>query len=143
MWWSPCALAGAWAPQGCSRWCERRAVPSRLLNPRDVSFVLYELLDTQALTARARYSDHTRETFDAALATAARIAEEKFAPHNRKADLNEPRFENGRVHIIPEVGEALSALKSAGFLAATQDFEAGGMQLPVAVAQACMAWFNA
>lgn len=118
-------------------------MPSRLLNPRDVSFLLYELLNTQALTARARYAEHTRETFDAALETAARIAEERFAPHNRKSDLNEPRFENGRVEIIPEVREALSALKSAGFLAATQDFELGGMQLPVTVAQACMAWFNA
>ena len=85
-------------------------MPSRLLNPRDVSFLLYELLNTQALTARARYAEHTRETFDAALETAARIAEERFAPHNRKSDLNEPRFENGRVEIIPEVREALEPL---------------------------------
>ena len=45
----------------------------------------------------------------------AQIAEDKFAPHNRKSDLDEPRFEGGRVHIIPEVKEALDAFRDAGF----------------------------
>jgi alkylation response protein AidB-like acyl-CoA dehydrogenase len=116
---------------------------SKLLNRRDLDFILYELLDVQALTKRPRFAEHARETFDAALETAATIAEEKFAPHNRKADLNEPRFEDARVHIIPEVKPALDAFSQAGFIAATQDAELGGMQLPVTVAQACFAWFNA
>src|SRR5688572_17803341 len=96
---------------------------SKLLNPRDVAFVLYELLDVEALTKRERYAEHSRETFDAALETAQQIAEEKFAPHNRKADLNEPRFEGGRVVMIPEVAEALKAFCDAGFMAAAQDAE--------------------
>ena len=116
---------------------------SKLLNRRDLEFVLYELLDVEALTQRPRFAEHSRETFDAALETAARIAEEKFAPHNRKADLNEPRFNGGKVEMIPEVGEALEAFRKAGFMSASQDFELGGMQLPWTVAQACFAWFNA
>ncbi len=116
---------------------------SKLLNRRDLDFILYELLDVERLTRRPRFAEHTRETFDAALDTAARIAEEKFAPHNRKSDLNEPTFDGTRVTIIPEVGEALAAFREAGFMAAAQDFEHGGMQLPWTVAQACFAWFNA
>jgi alkylation response protein AidB-like acyl-CoA dehydrogenase len=116
---------------------------SKLLNRRDLDFILYELLDVESLTRRARYAEHSRETFDAALDTAAKIAEEKFAPHNRKSDLNEPRYDGIRVEIIPEVGEALEAFREAGFLAAAQDFELGGMQLPWTLAQACFAWFNA
>ncbi|HEX7811701.1 MAG TPA: acyl-CoA dehydrogenase [Burkholderiales bacterium] len=116
---------------------------SKLLNPRDVAFVLYELLDIESLTQRPRFADHSRETFDAALETAAKIAEEKFAPHNRKSDLNEPRFDGGKVTMIPEVGEALEAFRQAGFMSASQDFDLGGMQLPWTVAQACFAWFNA
>ena len=116
---------------------------SKLLNRRDLDFILYELLDVESLTKRPRFAEHSRETFDAALDTAAKIAEEKFAPHNRKADLNEPRFENGRVKMIPEVAEALTAFREAGFMAASQDFELGGMQLPWTVAQACFAWFSA
>ena len=116
---------------------------SKLLNRRDIEFVLYEFLDIESLTQRPRFAEHSRETFDAALETAARIAEEKFAPHNRKADLNEPRFNGGKVQMIPEVGEALEAFRKAGFMSASQDFELGGMQLPWTVAQACFAWFNA
>ena len=116
---------------------------SKLLNRRDIEFVLYELLDIESLTTRPRFADHSRETFDAALETAATIAEEKFAPHNRKADQNEPHFEGGKVVMIPEVGQALQAFRQAGFMSASQDFELGGMQLPWTVAQACFAWFNA
>jgi len=116
---------------------------SKLLNRRDLDFILYELLDVESLTKRPRFAEHSRETFDAALATAAKIAEEKFAPHNRKSDLNEPRFDGVRVEIIPEVGEALDAFCEAGFMSAAQDFELGGMQLPWTVAQACFAWFHA
>ncbi|MEO8158253.1 MAG: acyl-CoA dehydrogenase [Betaproteobacteria bacterium] len=116
---------------------------SKLLNRRDLDFILYELLDVASLTRRPRYAEHSRETFDAALDAAAKIAEEKFAPHNRKSDLNEPRFDGIRVEIIPEVGEALEVFRAAGFLAAAQDFELGGMQLPWTLAQACFAWFNA
>ena len=120
-----------------------QSMQSRILNQRDVEFILYELLDVESLTQWPRFAEHNRETFDAALDTAQKIATEKFAPHNRKADLNEPTFDGERVSIIPEVGEALRAFVDAGFLSATQDFERNGMQLPWTVAQACLAWFNA
>ncbi len=116
---------------------------SKILNPRDIEFILYELLEVESMTAWPRFSEHGRETFDAALETAAKIATDKFAPHNRKADLNEPTFDGKRVTIIPEVAEALHEFNDAGFLSATQDFESNGMQLPWTVAQACLAWFNA
>jgi len=115
----------------------------RLINRRDLAFVLYELLETESLCARVRFADHSRETFDAALDTAHRIAAEHFAPHNRKADLNEPTFDGKQVHIIPEVKRALEVFCKAGLLAAGKDYAQGGMQLPVTVAQACLAIFNA
>jgi alkylation response protein AidB-like acyl-CoA dehydrogenase len=116
---------------------------SKILNTRDIEFILYELLDIESLTDWPRFAEHGRETFDAALETAAKIATDKFAPHNRKADLNEPTFDGERVSMIPEVAEALREFNDAGFLSATQDFADNGMQLPWTVAQACLAWFNA
>ena len=74
--------------------------------------------------------------------TACRIAAEQFASHGAKGDENEPRFENGRVLMIPEVKQALEAFCGAGFLSASFDAELGGMQLPVTVAQAAFAIFN-
>ena len=72
---------------------------SKLLSRRDLAFVLYELLDVQALARRSRFADHSRETFDAALDLAERIAAEHFSPHNRKSDENEPTFDGERVKI--------------------------------------------
>ncbi|HEY8555005.1 MAG TPA: acyl-CoA dehydrogenase [Burkholderiales bacterium] len=117
-------------------------MPSRIINRRDLEFQLYEVLEAETLTERPRYAEHSRETFDAVIDTALAIAEEKFAPHNRKADEHEPTFDGSRVHMIPEVKEALKALVDAGFIAATHDYELGGMQLPVTVAQAALALFK-
>ena len=116
---------------------------SKLINRRDLAFVLYEMLDTAALTCRPRYADHSRETFDAALDLAEKIATDHFAPHNRKGDEHEPVFDGDRVSLIPEVAIALKAFNDAGLMAAEHDYEYGGMQLPLTVAKACFAFFNA
>ncbi|MBK9019777.1 MAG: acyl-CoA dehydrogenase [Sulfuritalea sp.] len=113
-----------------------------IINRRDLDFQLFEVLDAEALTQRPRYAEHSRETFAAVLDTAAAIAEEKFAPHNRKADEHEPTFDGRRVSMIPEVGEALKAFCEAGFIAAAHDFERGGMQLPVLLTQAAFSLFK-
>jgi len=113
-----------------------------LLSSRNLAFELYEVLDAEALTRRERFAEHSRETFDAAITTARTIAEKYFAPHNRKNDEHEPRYENGEAILIPEVKPAVDAFLEAGFLNAARDFEAGGMQLPTLLSQACFAHFQ-
>ena len=114
----------------------------KILSRRDLEFQLFEVLDTEALTTRPRYAEHSKETFLAVLDTAEAMAEEKFAPHNRKADEHEPTFDGTRVSMIPEVKEALKAFCDAGFIAAAHDFERGGMQLPVVMTQAAFSLFK-
>jgi len=113
-----------------------------LLSSRNLAFELYEVLDAEALTQRERFAEHSRETFDAAIDTARGIAEELFAPHNRKNDEHEPQYVDGAAVLIPEVAPALRAFHEAGFLNATRDFEHGGMQLPNLLSQACFAHFQ-
>ncbi|CAD5203715.1 acyl-CoA dehydrogenase [Pseudomonas sp. FEN] len=113
-----------------------------LLSSRNLAFELYEVLDAEGLTQRERFAEHSRETFDAAIGTARTIAEKFFAPHNRKNDENEPRYENGEAILIPEVKPAVDAFLEAGFLNAARNFEAGGMQLPTLLSQACFAHFQ-
>ncbi|MDT9646498.1 acyl-CoA dehydrogenase [Pseudomonas sp. JV245A] len=114
-----------------------------LLSSRNLAFELYEVLDAEGLTQRERFAEHNRETFDAALGTARSIAEKFFAPHNRKGDEHEPRYEDGQAVLIPEVKPAVDAFLEAGFLNAVRSFEAGGMQLPTLLSQACFAHFQA
>ena len=113
-----------------------------LLNARNLAFELYEVLDAEALTQRERFAEHSRETFNAAIDTARSIAENLFAPHNRKNDENEPEYVDGAATLIPEVKPAVDAFLEAGFLNATREFDVGGMQLPNLLSQACFAHFQ-
>ncbi len=117
-------------------------MPSKIISRRDLEFMLYEWLDVEALTARQRYADHTRETFNATLDMAERMAEELYVPHCKKNDQQEPHFDGETVHIIPEVKTALDAFCEAGLIAAGQDYELGGMQLPSMVEKATSSYFT-
>jgi alkylation response protein AidB-like acyl-CoA dehydrogenase len=123
--------------------CPDSPVRSLLLNRRDLDFLLYEWLDVLSLTARERHAEHSRETFDDVLGLAEQIATEHFAPHNRKADANEPSFDGERVTLIPEVKRALEVFAEAGLLGGTLDEELGGLQLPTVIGNAVFAWFQA
>jgi len=114
-----------------------------LIDPRDLDFALWRVLDAEQLTRYDRFAEHGRETFDAVIETARRIAEEKFRPHAAKSDANEPYLENGKVVLIPEIKEAVAAFAEAGFMAAHHDAENGGMQLPWTIQQAAFAHFKA
>ncbi|WP_179405484.1 acyl-CoA dehydrogenase [Burkholderia guangdongensis] len=115
---------------------------STIIQRRDLEFQLFELFDADALTQRPRFAEHSRETFVAALDAALAIAEEKFAPHNRKSDEHEPQFDGERVSMIPEVRDAVRAYCDAGLLAAGKDYDAGGMQLPALVSHAAQSLFK-
>ncbi len=114
-----------------------------LIDRRLLRFLLYDWLDAGALARRARFAEHSRDTFDAMLEAADTLAEREFAPHNRAADVDEPRFDGGRVHLIPEIKRALDAFVAGGFMAAAADAEYGGLQLPAVIEKACFAHFDA
>lgn len=96
-----------------------------LIPRRDIQFQLYEVLDAQGLLQRPRYAEHSRETFDAVLDTATRIAVDLFAPHARLVDEQEPQVVDGKV-VLPEgVQAAVRAYCEAGFLSASADEAAG------------------
>jgi alkylation response protein AidB-like acyl-CoA dehydrogenase len=113
------------------------------LSRRDLEFLLYEWLDVESLTAHDRFAEHSRETFDAVLELSADIAMEHLAPHNKAGDTVEPSMDaDGRVTLIPEIGDALAVLGQSGLVAAPFDEELGGMQLPMTVMRACLAWLQ-
>jgi butyryl-CoA dehydrogenase len=114
-----------------------------VIDRRDLDFLLYDVLDTEALCRRPRHADHSRETIAQIIDTAEAVADEHFASHAAKLDANEPTLVDGRVEIIPEVRAALDAFIEAGFMGAHADAEHGGLQLPQIVAQTTAAIFTA
>lgn len=112
-----------------------------------IDFLLHDWLHTTELAQRERFSDHSRETFDAVLDTCERIAREKYAPFNRQVDIEEPRTvtePDGSLRVVlPQAThEAFKAYADSGMLSAAQDYDIGGMQLPYSVEAAANAFFS-
>lgn len=106
-----------------------------------IDFLLNDWLDAPSLSARERFADHSRETFDAVLDTCERIAREKYAPFNRLVDTQEPHFDGERVILPQATHDAHKAYAESGMLSAAQDYAVGGMQLPYTVEAAANAFF--
>jgi butyryl-CoA dehydrogenase len=111
-----------------------------------LDFLLYDWLHAERLQERARYADHSRETFDAVLDTCERIARDKYAPFNRLVDTEEPRAvddgQGGLRVVLPQAThEAHKAYVESGMVSAAQDYDEGGMQLPYTIEAAANAFF--
>ena len=105
-------------------------------------FLLHDWLNVAALQQRARFAEHSRETFDAVLDMCEKLAADKFAPVNRLVDTEEPWFDGEKVHVPGAAVAAARAYAESGMLAAAQDYEMGGMQLPCVVEMAAHAFFS-
>ena len=108
---------------------------------RTIDFLLHDWLRVDTLLERARFAEHSRETFASVLDMCERMARDEFAPINRLADVEEPQFNNGRVQLPRATHDAVTAYALSGMLGATQSEEFGGMQLPCVVEMAANAFF--
>ena len=106
-----------------------------------LDFLLYLWLDVESLNKRERFTDHSRETFDAVLDTCERIAREKYAPFNRLVDTQEPQFDGEKVILPQATHDAHAAYIASGMLSAAQDYALDGMQLPYTVEAAANSFF--
>ncbi|MFC3095566.1 acyl-CoA dehydrogenase [Alteromonas sediminis] len=116
---------------------------SPLINQFEMPFQLYDVLAVEQLCQHQDFSEHSKETFDAVMDTAEKMATQLFLPHNHVADQNEPTFDGKRITMMQEVKAAFDAYREAGFIAARYPFEEGGMQLPETVNIALSSYFMA
>ena len=116
---------------------------SRIINRRDLDFLIYEMLDVENLCQREYFSGHGRDVFDPMLDLAEAISREHFHACADAGDQHGAELVDGKVRMIPEAQTAMDTMFEAGFIAACQDGEYGGLQLPVTVASACMVMFQA
>ena len=114
---------------------------SLFVDRRNLDFMLYDVGGLETLLTTERYSDYDRATITEIFNTAEAIAGEKYFPCAAKLDANEPEFDGELVHIIPEVSEAISAYRDAGFFGAGFDADVGGLQLPLMVTNAVASIF--
>lgn len=108
-------------------------------NRRELDFQFFELLDTEQLCSTPRFAAHDRETFDAIIDSALRVADETFANHAAEVDAHEPEFDGEKVIMLPEVKQGLDAFVANGFMGVGFDESDGGLQLPYSISMA-MNW---
>ncbi|MEH6611672.1 MAG: acyl-CoA dehydrogenase [Halioglobus sp.] len=118
-------------------------MPAPILSQRELDFMLYELFDAEGMCTRERYTDHSRETFDAAMQISRVVAERYFLPIRQKVDTHQPTFDGEKVQMIPEIKVALDAVIEAGLACSGADYEVGGMQLPAIVASTTGSYLSA
>lgn len=116
---------------------------SRILSRRDLDFLLYDLLDSEALTRTQTYGQHDRTVFDGVLDQAFALAEDVFLPIAAELDANEPSFDGERVHLPESLKPAVDQFVQAGFTAMAFPEEHGGMGLPFTVSTAANLVFSA
>jgi alkylation response protein AidB-like acyl-CoA dehydrogenase len=113
------------------------------LDRRDVSFLLYEVLDADRLAERPRFAGQGREVYDAVLETARSVAEEHYAPFRKANDQQEPELVDGVVITNPGLKQGWDAVAEAGIIASVHDEARGGMQLPHVIASAAIGHLEA
>jgi alkylation response protein AidB-like acyl-CoA dehydrogenase len=116
-----------------------------LVDSRDVKFVLFEMLEADALTRYDAFSDFDRDTFEASIELAERIAISLVYPANVEGDRDGAQYnpETKEVKLPESYKAAMSAYTEAGFMGLSNDPNWGGMGMPDVIFKACTEYFTA
>ncbi len=96
----------------------------------NVRFILHNVLDVQQLCAFDRHKDYDKEAFDIMLDSTKAFADKLLYPCFKECDANPARYEDGKIFVLPIIKEIMQHAGENGSIAATFDYEVGGMQLP-------------
>jgi len=109
---------------------------------QDMTFVMTELADLDAVTALPGFEDATRDTAQAVLEECAKFVEDVIAPLNRTGDVAPSTWKDGAVTTTPGFKEAFKRYAAAGWQGVQHDTDFGGQGLPKLVATPCIEMLN-
>jgi len=103
---------------------------SDYMNMDNLRFVLHDVLNAESLNQYKRYEAYDRDSFDLLLSATKDFADKVMYPAFVDMDRDPARFENGKIKVLPVVGEVMKFAGNNGFIGAIFDEQHGGMQLP-------------
>lgn len=115
----------------------------KLIDRRDLQFLLFEMLEIEDLTAHEFFEDHSADTFNMALDTAYQLAQELFWPAFADFDRNPARFDGTKTTVPESMHKIWAAYKEGGWFAAPASYDHGGQQFPSTIYLAALYMFNA
>ncbi|MDH5676422.1 MAG: acyl-CoA dehydrogenase [Myxococcales bacterium] len=106
---------------------------NRLIDDRDLRFLLFEHLHAERLCALPHFADHSQQTFELYLAEAARLARQVVFQSYKPMDEQAAYFKDGRVHTHPLMRDLYPQIVELGMLTAARPYAVDGQQLPLCV----------
>lgn len=115
----------------------------KLIDDRDVRFVLFEQLHAVELLGEEIKEDYDQETLDMVIGEAAKLARSELAACNQDGDRLGCRFEDGRVYVPESFTQAYRLVCEGGWNVISDSLGSGGQGLPKAVELCCREYFQA
>ncbi len=109
---------------------------SRYLDLDTVKFLLYNVHDLEGVLAQERFKDYDRASVDLFLNAVSDFSDKELFPYFQEMDARPAHFEDGEVHVHPQVTQYMKKAGEMGLAAALFDHEVGGLQMPNCVVTA-------
>ena len=112
----------------------------QIADKRDIDFVLYEQLGSEALHKTEKFKGQKKSMFDMIVKEARSLAIKEILPLNEDGDRQGMQFDRktGRVKAPKSFHKGMRLLQDGEYFAMAEDPEVGGMGLPQVIAQAAM-----
>ncbi|MGB5509275.1 acyl-CoA dehydrogenase family protein, partial [Robiginitalea sp.] len=109
---------------------------SRYLDLDTLKFLLYDVHKLDEVLRQERFADYDKESVDLFLNAVSDFSDKELYPFFQEMDAHPAHFEDGEVHVHPQVSEYMKKAGEMGLAAALFDHEAGGLQMPNSVVTA-------
>ncbi len=110
---------------------------------RNIRFLLHEVLNAASVNQYEYYQDYDAEAFDMAIDAAKQIGDTYLFPFYRDMDKKKAYYKDGTVHVHESMRPAIKAIAEGGWIAAHDDYEHEGQQMPLTLMNTGLAIFYA
>jgi len=101
-----------------------------------LKFLLYDVHHLDEVLEQERFQDYDRASVDLFLNAVSDFSDKELYPYFEEMDANPAHFEDGEVHVHPQVSRYMEKAGEMGLAAALFDYEDGGLQMPNSVVTA-------
>jgi butyryl-CoA dehydrogenase len=101
-----------------------------------LKFLLYDVHYLDDVLKQQRFQDYDRASVDLFLNAVSDLSDKELYPYFEAMDADPAHFEDGEVHVHPQVSRYMEKAGEMGLAAALFDYDQGGLQMPNSVVTA-------
>ena len=101
-----------------------------------LKFLLYDVHGLDEILKHERFRDYDRASVDLFINAVADFSDKELHPYFEEMDTHPAHFEDGEVHVHPQVLSYMEKAGEMGLAAALFDYDQGGLQMPGSVVTA-------